>query len=83
MNTDYLDTLLGNIATEILDPLLLLLVVIAFLVFIWGVIEFIANADNSDARQTGRRHIIWGIVGLFIMFGVLGIMSFIKNTLGV
>lgn len=73
------DTLLNNIASKILNPLIGLMIAIALLLFIYGVIEFIYGADNEDKRNEGKQHIIWGIVGLFIMVGVFGLMSIIIN----
>jgi len=51
--------------------------------FIYGVIEYVAHGDNEEGRTTGTRHMIWGIVGLFIMFGVFGIIHLILNTFGI
>ncbi|PIR58032.1 MAG: hypothetical protein COU71_00895 [Parcubacteria group bacterium CG10_big_fil_rev_8_21_14_0_10_38_31] len=73
------DTLLRNIADKILNPIIGLMISIALLLFIYGVIEFIYGADNEDKRKQGKQHIIWGIIGLFIMVSVLGIMKIIIN----
>lgn len=73
------DTLLGKINEEILNPFIGLLIAIALLVFIYGVIEFITGADNEDKRTQGKQHIIWGIIGLFIMVSVFGIMNIILS----
>ncbi len=73
------DTLLEKINKEILNPFIGLLISIALLVFIYGVVEFIAGADNEDKRTQGKQHIIWGIIGLFIMVSVFGIMKIILS----
>lgn len=70
-----------RIAQYILNPILYLLVGIAVVVFLWGVVEFVANADNSTGREEGRRHLIWGIIGLVIIFSVYGILNLIQSTL--
>lgn len=66
-----------------LNSLLRLLYLSAIAIFVWGIIEFIWNAANEEKRQTGKRHIIWGLIGLFIMLAVTGIIQLIKNSLGV
>ncbi len=73
------DQLISKITATIVNPIIGLMIVIAFAVFIWGIIEFIVNADNEDKRDEGKRHIIWGLVGLLIMVAVGGIIQVIAN----
>lgn len=68
------------IKTEILDPLTVLLFVLATAIFLWGVIEMLANSDNEEARTTGRKHMIWGVIGLFIMLSVKVIIRMLCAT---
>ncbi|PIR70564.1 MAG: hypothetical protein COU46_00925 [Candidatus Niyogibacteria bacterium CG10_big_fil_rev_8_21_14_0_10_42_19] len=60
---------------EILEPLIGLILIVATVVFIWGIIEFISNSDSEEARAKGKKHIIYGVVGLFIMMSVWGIVQ--------
>lgn len=76
------DQVIGLLISEILQPLVYLLFAVAFLVFIWGVFIFIKNADNETERQKGKRVLLWGTVGLLIMFGAQGILEIIKGTFG-
>lgn len=73
------DSLISKIADKILNPIIGLMVAIAVVVFIYGVVEFIANADNEDKRKLGKDHMIWGIVGLFIMVSVFGLMNIVAK----
>lgn len=72
-----------DIANVILDtvirPFIYTLMIVATLTFIWGIIEYIINADSEDGRSTGRRHMIWGILGLAIMFSAAGIITVFQN----
>ena len=77
------NALLSNIVDEIVNPIVLLLFVLAVIYFIWGVIRYVINADSDEERGTGRKHMIWGVVGMFIMAAVLGIIAIIENTIGV
>jgi hypothetical protein len=56
---------------------------IALLVFFWGLAKFILNAGIPDQRKEGQQVMIWGIVALFVLFSIWGIVSFIQLTLGV
>jgi uncharacterized membrane protein YidH (DUF202 family) len=73
------DNLLSKINTQILNPIIGLLIAIALVVFLYGVVEFIAGADNQEKRETGKKHMIWGIVGLFIMVAVFGLMNLLAS----
>ena len=75
-----LNTFLANAVTQIINPLILLLSAGAFVVFIWGVFEFIKNAGNEVKRGEGRKAIFWGIIGLVIIFGAYGIINFVMGT---
>ncbi len=66
----------------IVNPIILLLVAVALLVFLWGVLEFVGHSDSEEARTKGGRHILWGIVGLAIMLSAFGIVNVIINTIG-
>jgi len=75
------DQFILNLATVILNPLIKLMFAVALVVFLWGIIEYIKGAGSPDSREQGTRHILWGLVGLFIMVSVYGILTLFKNTL--
>lgn len=74
------NTFVDNIIILIIQPLVGLLFALALAYFIWGMAQFILNADNPDGREKGRRALIWGIVGIFIMATVTSILYFMLNT---
>ena len=78
-----MEDLIIKVFENILQPFLWLLLAVAFIVFLWGIAEFIKNADSADGRKTGGKHILWGVVGLAIMISALGITRIIANTLGI
>lgn len=74
------DTLIGRIMSLIIGPIIGLLFILATLYFFWGGAVFILNADNEDERSKGKRNMIWGITGMFIMTAAYGIITVIANT---
>jgi len=66
----------------ILFPVITLLVAVALLVFVYGCFQYIANAANPTARAEGQKHIMWGIIGLFVMLSAYAILSIAANTFG-
>jgi|SRR3989344_6663359 len=77
-----IDTLVQKLNTEIINPLIKFLFIIAFLIFFWGVFQFIRGGDNTEAKKTGKLHMTWGIIGLAIMFSAFGIINLLIGTLG-
>ena len=76
----YLTALtVGSIKSEILTPVVSLLFAVAVLYFVYGVIQFIYNA-GTDKRAEGANHILYGIIGLFIMVSVYGLMNIVCKT---
>ena len=73
-------TLIDKINVFIVNPLLGLLFVLAALIFFWGLFQFIANAENEDGRSAGKRHLLWGTVGMLIVFSVAGIINLLIRT---
>jgi len=66
---------------NIINPIIYLLVGIATVVFLYGMVEFVAGADNDQKIAAGKRHIVWGLIGLFVALGVFGIIELICNTI--
>ncbi|MBI2628058.1 MAG: hypothetical protein HYW71_01315 [Candidatus Niyogibacteria bacterium] len=69
--------LISNIKKDIINPIIAFFMVLSTVVFIWGVIEMIAGAENEEKRTAGKLHIIYGLIGLFIMIASGGLISII------
>ncbi len=80
-NFSSVDSLIGRINTQILTPLIYLLFAIAIFWFIWGMIVYIKNAESPEKRNEGYQHMLWSVIGLFIMISVKGIINLVLNTL--
>ncbi len=77
-----LNSLLGRINQYILNPIIVLMFVVALITFFWGLVELIRDAGGDEGRKLGKQHMIWGIVGMFIMISAYGIIRLILNTFG-
>ena len=56
---------------------------IALLAFFWGLATFIFSAGNDDAQKRGKTLMLWGVIALFIMVSIWGIVRFIGSALGI
>ncbi len=77
------DEFMAKIFAAIIQPLLVLLFGLAFIVFIWGVFVYIRDSDDDKGRAEGQRSILWGLVGMVIMISSFGIINIIQGTIGV
>jgi hypothetical protein len=73
------EDVLERIVTEIFSPLYGLMVGIAFLYFFYGAFMFIVNMNDPDKRNTGKRHLLYGTIGLFIILSVGGILKLFNS----
>jgi len=48
--------------------------------FIWGVIQFYLNPNNEEARKKGKSFITGGLIALFVMVSMWGIVKIFTNT---
>lgn len=76
LGTDVFD----NLITYILNPLIILIFSFGLLVFLWGLLVFLNNGANPSKSNEGKEHMIWGVVGMFIMVSVAGIINVIVTT---
>lgn len=75
---------LFNLGTCIISQSIMpLLIALAVMFFIWGVITYVINPDNEDKRNQGKSFMIYGIIALFVIISVWGLVAVLTNTLGI
>ena len=67
---------------EILQAVIPLLVTAAVAYFIFGVVRYVIAGD-ADKKAEARTVIINGVVGLFFILTIWGVVILLQNTLGV
>lgn len=73
-------SLLLKINEVIVNPLIILMFLVATAVFVWGIAQFISSAETDDGRVKGKRNMLYGIIGFFIMISVYGILQLVIDT---
>lgn len=71
-----------GIFTGLIDITLPVFVALALLVFFKGLIAFIAKSGDAKNHAEGRSLMIWGLVALFVMVSVFGILRFARTDIG-
>ncbi len=67
----------------LVDVLLGLVVTLALLALFWGIALMIFRAGDETARAQGKQVIIWGVIGLFVVFTVWGLIALLQQIFNV
>lgn len=59
-----------------------LLITAALLFFIYGVVKYVI-AKNSDDKGEARSVIVRGLIGLFVILSIWGLVGVIQSTFGI
>ncbi len=60
-----------------------IVVALALLYFFWGLANYILNSGDEKKKDEGRRIMIWGIIALFVMVSVWGLVNVIQDTFNI
>lgn len=71
-----------DVAKSIIDRLIIVFIAAGIAVFIFGIVKYVIASDE-EAKSKGRNLMIWGIIGLFAIVAVWGLVSLLANTTGV
>lgn len=66
----------------LIDVALPVLVALTLLVFFKGLVAFIAKSGDAKSHAEGKNLMVWGLIGLFVMVSVFGILKFFSNDFG-
>lgn len=70
-------------AHSIINILIGLVASCALLFFIWGLARFILHVGGDEsAVEEGRNFMKWGLIGLFVMVSIWGIVNFLVDASG-
>ena len=79
MRSDTFRALIDLIMVYI-SRLIPLIIALTVLVFLWGVFKMVLSGDSDTARTEGRKFMTWGIVSLFVMVSVWGLVRIFTKT---
>ncbi len=78
-----LQTLLQDFR-QIIGTVVTVIFALALAFFFWGVAQFILNdAGNDKTREDGKKKMMWGIIALFVMFSIYGILRAVGSLIGI
>ncbi|MBI2100670.1 MAG: hypothetical protein HYT47_01455 [Candidatus Vogelbacteria bacterium] len=62
------------------NPLVGLILAAALVYFLWGVFKYIQSAGDETKRKEGVTMMTYGIIALFVMVAVWGLVNVLKKT---
>ncbi len=68
-------------AMELVNPIIALLTGLAVVYFVWNVLRFIMSAGDEKGRGTAKNGIIYGVVGLFVLFSFWGLVELLRASI--
>jgi len=67
---------------DIVAMLIPILIAAALVMFFVGLIQYVLKAGGKGGKQ-GRNYMMWGLVALFVMISVYGIIRLAQSALGI
>lgn len=67
---------------ETLDIVIILIIALAVVSFLYGIVTYIFRSGDETKRKEGLEYIYYGIIGLFVMISVWGLVALLSNTIG-
>lgn len=78
---DFQD-IVNLVISTILNPLILLFLGLAVVYFMWGVFKYVGKGESESDRREGANMMMYGIVAIFVMVSVWGLVTILINTFG-
>jgi hypothetical protein len=66
---------------ELADDVAGILFALAFIGFLWGLLKVVTHGGSGEKKQDGMRTMTNGLIGLFVIAGLWGILYAVKRTL--
>ena len=75
-----LTSLINFFSCTLINSVSPLLVSLAVISFVYGIIQYFLYPDNEEKRKQGKTFMFWGIVTLFVMVSIWGLVGIFSST---
>ncbi|MBK5215554.1 MAG: hypothetical protein JJE53_01960 [Candidatus Pacebacteria bacterium] len=76
-----LTSLINFFTCTLMNAVVPLLVALAVTAFVYGIIKFFLNPDNEEKRKAGKSFMLWGLITLFVMVSIWGLVGILSSSL--
>jgi len=73
-----LDTL--GLINTIINALVPIIISLALVLFFWGLVMYMTVAGDDEKRKKATNLMIWGVIAIFVMVSIWGIISLLQTT---
>lgn len=77
--TGRLEALIQSVG-RLVAALIPIIIGLALVVFLWGILLYVISKSQED-KAAARSYMIWGIIGLFVMVSVWGIVTILSEAI--
>ena len=71
--------LLGKIET-VLYRIVPFIIGLAVFFIIWQIFNYVMSAADEEKRSEAKKYIVYGVIGVFLMLSVWGLVNIVYNT---
>lgn len=68
---------------KLINSILPVILALAVLYFFWGLAQYVLASGGEDAQAEGRRKMVGGIIAIFVMLALWGIIGILAGTFGI
>ena len=68
---------------SIISRIIPIIIAVATIVFLWGMVMYITASGDEKKAGTAKGYISAGLIGLFFMMAIWGIVRALSNTFGI
>lgn len=75
-----LTDLINWFTCTLVNSVIPLLFALALAGFVYGIIKYFLNPENEEQKKAGKNFMIWGIVAIFVMVSIWGLVGLLSGT---
>ena len=68
-------------ANDLINRLIPFIIALTVLVFLYGIFRFVIAGGDGEQRKEAQGYIIWGVVALFVMVSVWGLVNILVRSI--
>lgn len=68
-----------NVFRFVLSAIVPIIISLALIYFLWGVVSYVIRSAPDD-KENAKKQMIYGIIGLFVMISVWGLVKILQDT---
>jgi hypothetical protein len=69
--------------SSIVGSFIPLLLTLAVVIFLWGLVKYLFKIGGDEGVKGGVQTMIWGVVAIFVMVSIWGLVSLLRTTLNI